>query len=253
MTTRKIMIVGGGEMGRPGTKIETEKIDKEIIRLSGKKNPKLLFLPTATQDSEGYVKVINGYFGERLGCKIDTLLLYKEKLSKKQIEEKIFGSDIIYVGGGNTLNMMNKWRELGVDKILKQAYSRGIVLSGISAGGICWFKYGQSDSLKTEEDPYKLTIVKGLGLIKALHAPHFTREKYRHASLKELTKEIQESAIALEDCCAMEIVDDSYRIITSDPKTKAKAYKCYWKSGKYHKEIIPQLKEFSELEELFRK
>ncbi len=251
MKNKKILIVGGGEMGRPGTEIETESIDREIIKLSGKAHPKLIFLPTASGDHKGYVEVVQKYFGTKLGCNVEPLHLIENAPSLEEIKKKIFSADIVYVGGGNTLSMMNRWKELGVDKILKQAHKKGIVLSGISAGGICWFKYGQSDSLKTEQEPYKLTIVKGLNLIRGLHAPHFTREEYRHESLVHLTKSIPEIAIALEDCCALEIVDKKYRILSS--KQGAKAYRCYWQEGKYHQEVIPQINEFSDLEVLLKK
>src|SRR3989338_4536669 len=98
----KIMAIGGGEIGRPGYPVETTKIDEEIIALSGKKNPQVLFIPTASEDSEGYVEVFNKHFGKRLGCKTDVLYLIKEKLTKQQIRAKILNSDIVYVGGGDT-------------------------------------------------------------------------------------------------------------------------------------------------------
>jgi dipeptidase E len=257
--TKKLLIVGGGEMGRilstekgpVRAPIETLEIDKRIVELSEKAHPKLLFIPTASNDSKGYTKVMQEHFGERLGCRVEPLYLITESLSREEIRKRILASDIIYVGGGSTLKLITKWRELGVDKILREAYEQGIVLSGISAGGICWFKYGQSDSLKTAEEPQKLILVEGIGLIPAIHAPHLTREPYRHESLQSLTKELPEVAIGLEDCAALEIIGDKYRIITSKPE--AKAYKCYWKEGKYHKEQIPQLKEFSDLEGLLRK
>src|SRR3989344_5093693 len=134
----KIVAVGGGEIGRPGTSIETEKIDKETIKLSGKKHPKLLFIPTASSDSEGYVEVVKKYFGKRLGCKVDVLRLLKSKPNRREIRKKILGTDIVYVGGGITLKMMAVWRKLGVDSILEVAVRKGIVLSGVSAGAVCW-------------------------------------------------------------------------------------------------------------------
>ena len=79
---RKIVAIGGGEIGRPGFPIETLAIDKQIIASSGKKHPKLLFIPTASGDSEGYVQVVQKYFGKKLGCKVDTLYLVKQKISK---------------------------------------------------------------------------------------------------------------------------------------------------------------------------
>src|SRR3989344_8149361 len=99
----KIVAIGGGEIGRPGTNIETEEIDREIIRLSGKKHPKVLFLPTASGDNSGYCEVVQNYYGKKLGCKVGVLCLIKEKPLREEIRKNILGSDIVYVGGGNTL------------------------------------------------------------------------------------------------------------------------------------------------------
>src|ERR1700693_583913 len=132
---KTIVAIGGGEIRTRGT----AAIDREIIRLSNKQNPKLLFIPTASSDSERYWKHVQEYFGEFLKCNTDVLFLIKEQPSKERIKEKILSAEIIYVGGGNTLLMMRLWRRLGVDKLLKAAYENGTVLSGISAGSICWF------------------------------------------------------------------------------------------------------------------
>ncbi len=75
-------------------------------------------------------------------CKTDVLYLIKEQPSSEQIRSRILAADIIYVGGGNTLQMMRIWRRLSVDKFLKAACENGTVLSGISAGSICWFRFG---------------------------------------------------------------------------------------------------------------
>ena len=75
----QIVAVGGGEIGRPGYLVETTKIDKEIIALTGKKSPRLLFIPTASSDSESYYEVVKKHFGKRLDCKTDVLYLIKEK------------------------------------------------------------------------------------------------------------------------------------------------------------------------------
>lgn len=233
---QKLVAIGGGEIGRPGTKVETSQIDKEIIKMSGKKNPRLLFIPTASSDSSGYFELVKKHFGKRLGCKVDALFLIKEKISEKEIEKKIFSSDIIYVGGGNTLKMMKIWRKFGVDKMLVKAHKKGIVLSGLSAGSICWFRYGNSDSLKFSGANNPLIKVKGLGLINALHCPHYDAEPYRQKDLKRMMKKTPGVAIALDNCTALEVIDDKYRIIKS--KKSAKARKCFWNKGKYFVEEI---------------
>ncbi len=245
----KIVAIGGGEIGRPGTKIETESIDKEIIRLTEKKHPKLLFIPTASGDSEGYYEIVKNYFGERLGCKTDFLYLIKEKPTKKEIENKIFSSDIIYVGGGNTLRMLKIWRKYSLDKILEEASNQDIVLSGISAGAICWFRYGNSDSLKFSDKRNPLIKLKGLDFIPLMACPHYNFEKSRRHSLKKMIKEKGGISIALENCSALEVVDDQYRILTS--KNNAKIYRVYRKGGKVIEEKILKEERYRPLEELF--
>ena len=233
---KKIIAIGGGEIGRPGFSIETTKIDKEVIKLSGKKNPKLLFVPTATNDSQSYIDVITKQYGKRLGCIVDVLFLIKEKPNKKEIRNKILKSDIIYVGGGNTLKMMNVWKKYGVEKILKEAHKKGIVLTGLSAGSICWFKWGNSDSRRFYNPKADLIKVSGLSLINALHCPHYDFEKDRKSDLKKMMKKTSGVAIAIDNCCAIEVIDDKYKII--DSKSSANAYKVYWKNNEYYKEII---------------
>ncbi len=248
---QKIIAIGGGEIGKSGYPVETTEIDKEIIRLTGKKNPKLLFIPTASSDSESYFKVVKKHFGDKLGCKTNVLYLIKEKLNKKEIKDKILKSDIIYVGGGDTLKMMKIWRKNGVDKILKEAYKKGIVLSGLSAGSICWFKWGNSDSRRFTNSNADLIKVSGLDLINALHCPHYDFEKDRRADLKKMMKKTSGIAIAIDNCCAIEIINDKYRII--DSKSSANAYKVYWKANKYHEEKIKKEKGFKLISDLLRK
>jgi dipeptidase E len=248
---KKIVTIGGGEIGSPGCPVETTKIDRELIRLTGKKSPVVLFIPTASSDSEGYYKTAQKHFGKRLGCKMDVLWLIKEKLSRKTIEQKIMSADIVYVGGGNTQKMLRIWKQNGVDKILKKAWEQGIVLSGLSAGSICWFRGGTSDSRRFKNPNASLIKVTGLGFIPALHSPHYDIEKDRRPGLKKIMRKTPGVAIAIDNCCAIEFIDDTYRVISSKPK--AKAYKVYWKAGRYHEEIISKSTEFRSLSLLLGK
>ena len=140
---RVIVAIGGGEIRTRGT----APIDRETIRLAKKEIPNFLFIPTASSDSDRYCRHVHEYFGKFLKCKTDVLFLIKEQSSREQIQTKILSADIIYAGGGNTLLMMRVWRQLGVDTLLKAAYENGTVLTGISAGSICWFESGHSDSM----------------------------------------------------------------------------------------------------------
>ncbi|MEI7709137.1 MAG: Type 1 glutamine amidotransferase-like domain-containing protein [bacterium] len=248
---KKIVAIGGGEIGRPGFPIETTKIDKEIIKLTNKKNPVLLFIPTASGDSEGYFSTVEKYFGKKLGCKTEVLYLTKAKLSKDQIKSKILSADIVYVGGGNTFKMMKIWKKFGVDKILQEAHEKGIILSGLSAGAICWFKYGNSDSRKMKNPKAPLIKVSGLNFIPALLCPHYDFEKDRKPDLKKMMSKTSGIAIAIDNCCAVEIIDETYKIISS--KDSANAYKVFWSKGKYYQTLIPKEKKFLPLFDLLKK
>lgn len=237
----KIIAIGGWKIWQPKEDgwfhpIETTKIDKEIVKQTWKDNPKLLFIPTASYDSITYSETIKKHFW-KLWCKTDVLYLIKENPSKKHIEEKILWTDIIYVWWGNTLKMMTIWRKLWIDKILEKAYKKNIVLSWLSAGSICWFKYGNSDSRKFTSWSKQLIKVSWLWFINALHCPHYDTEILRESDLKRMIKRIPKIvAIALDECCALEVIDEKYKIIKSKPTTKA--YKIYYKKWKYHKEEI---------------
>lgn len=243
---RKIIAIGGGDI----RKNETLKIDQEIIRISAKTQPKILFIPSASLDSTTYITAIQDYFA-KLGCVIDTLCLISQSPSFEEIKTKISEADIIYVGGGNTLRMMNLWRKLNVDQLLQQAMTNGKVLCGISAGSICWFDAGNSDSRKFKNPEADYIKVTGLGFINALHCPHYDSESARKQSLKKMLKKYAGVAIALEDCVALQIVNNSYRILKNKPD--AKAYKIYWQNQVFHEEPINALEDFLPLADLLKK
>jgi len=251
MEKMEIVAIGGGEIGRPGYSVETTKIDKEIIRLTGKKKPKLLFIPTASSDSAGYYDVVKKHFGKQLGCRVDVLYLIKGNLSKSEVERKIMNTDIVYVGGGNTLKMMKVWREYDLDRVMQKAADKGVVLSGVSAGAICWFRYGNSDARRFSNPDADLIKVRGLNFVNALYCPHYHTEKDRISDLKKMMKTTSGIALAVDNCAALEIVNDNYRILASKPN--ANAYKVYWKNGKYVREKIEKRNEFSPLEDLLKK
>ncbi len=240
-----IVAVGGGEI----KDLETFKIDKVIVGLTEKKNPKALFIPTASGDAEGYWDVFHEVYGNKLGCNTDVLYLINETLDESEIKEKILNSDLIYVGGGNTLNMMEIWKENNVDKYLKEAWDKNIVLSGLSAGSICWFKYGHSDSQAfSENEEWSYIKVDGLGFIDAFHCPHFN-EYIREKDFKNMLKYYKNiKGIALENNSAIIFVNDKYRIISS--KEEANAYMIFNKNGEIISEIIEEdikLKNIGEL------
>jgi dipeptidase E len=221
---------------------ETLSINKEIKKLTGKKQPKVLFIPTASEDSDRYIKVFLNHFGKVLGCQTDLLLLYKEKLTPKKIEEKILQADAIYIGGGNTLKMMSRWRRLGVDTMLKKAFRKGIILSGVSAGSICLFDAGVSDSRQYRNPKsHQYIKVTGMGLIPALNCPHYKSKLYdkghRTKGLKAILKRTGGGVgIAVEDGAAFVMINDRYKVIHSIKGRKV--YKVYVKKGEFCEEVV---------------
>jgi dipeptidase E len=249
--SKKIVAIGGGEIKGPKGETQTKEIDQEIIRLSGKKQPKLLFLPTASGDSDGYIEAVKTYFGDQLHCKVTALKLIGTKLNVSEIRKIILSTDIIYVGGGNTDKMLRVWKKLEVDRALSDAWDKGIVLSGLSAGSICWFRHGNSDSRKSNNQSASMIKLKALGFIPALHTPHYDVEIDRKPELIKMMKRTAGIAIALDNCTALEVVNDKYRIVSS--KATANAYKVYWKRGKLYEEIIEKSPNFRSLSKLLKK
>lgn len=208
--------------------LETLPIDREIVRLSGKKRPVALFIPTASGDSEKYWGIFQGVYGEKLGCKTDVLFLIRKKLSKKEIEGKILSADIVYVGGGNTLRMMKIWRKLGVDHILRKAWMNGAVMAGLSAGAICWFRYGVSDSRRfSNSKDTSFMRMRGLDFIHATVSPHHIREKkLRDPALWEILMRTPGIGLALDDNSALILEGEDYRLLATKGNVGIrKAYK----------------------------
>ena len=234
---QKIVAIGGGNLGFGAAKPEVTSISREIVRLSGKKRPRFLFIPTASSDDRGYVRAVQSHFGRKFHCEVEALYLLKRKPKISEVQKMVWRADIIYVGGGNTLMMINRWKKLGVDRLLRKARERGKVLCGPSAGAICWFRQGNSDSRKFRNPKAKLIKVTGLGFIDALACPHYDAEKDRKPELREMMKRTSGVAIALDNCAALEVLGPEYRALASKPK--AGVYKVYWSKGKYCQEKQP--------------
>lgn len=237
---RKIVAIGGGqlkrtreaELGGGFYEDETIAIDLETIRLTGKKHPKILFIPTASGDSESYYEVVKEHFLS-LGCSEVNVLYMSDQNMLKRAEDSIMSHDAIYVGGGNTLRMMTLWRKHGIEKMLQRAMKSGVVLSGLSAGAVCWFSYGNSDSRKFTSGSDKLIKVTGTGFIDALCCPHYDAEPHRQLDLKRMMQKTPNKvAIAIDNGAALVVDGDTYHIATSLPGAKVR--KVFWSRGEYH-------------------
>ena len=151
--------------------------------------------------------------------------------------------------------MIKLWNSTGFNKVLKDAWEKGKVLCGVSAGACCWFKECSSDSLRIlygNDQP--LTNVECLGFFNGFFTPHCDEED-RYESTKNLLKESDLVGILLSNCVAIEIINDEYRIIKTNPieeKFEPFAYKTYWTNGQLVEEEINN-KDFKSLDELLKR
>lgn len=189
-----IIAIGGGGFGRS---IGNLKIEKYISSLSSAKRPKICFIPTASGDQDSYkVSFYNAF--TQIGCDTSHIDFFKRTID---LETHIENQDIIYVGGGNTKSMLAIWKDWGLDLILKKAYDRGLILSGVSAGAICWFTKAITDSWKSN-----LAIIDGLGFVEGACCPHFDEEENRIPFVKNsLKKKVLDNCIAIEGGCGLHL------------------------------------------------
>jgi aminopeptidase N len=226
MNNKNIVAIGGGGFGRS---IGSLEIEKYIISLINKKRPKICFIPTASGDSSLYK--LNFY---RAFSKLDCITSHIDFFSRTEnLEEKVLTQDIIYVGGGNTKSMLAVWKEWDMHNILDNAYKKGIVMSGVSAGAICWFDKGITDSFAKE-----LTIIDCLGIVKGAACPHFDEEKEREPYVNDVVrKEIINSCICIEGNCALHIKND-FEYYSIDFGNGKNCFRVSKEKNKLKKEIL---------------
>jgi dipeptidase E len=244
-STTQIFAIGGGELGD----LETEAIDREIVGAAGRDRPRALFVPTASDDAESYWEIFQRIYGDHFGCETEVLCLRSAPPPFAAIAEAVERADLIYVGGGNTLRMMRRWRRLGFNRLLHEANQRGVVLAGLSAGALCWFSYGHSDSMGYyHPDDWRHIRVRGLGFIPATGCPHYNSER-RDEAFHETIRREGGVGIALDDGCALHVAGDHYRLLTSLPN--AGAYRVIRRRGRVEQQPLGPAHQWRPLEELF--
>lgn len=206
---RKIIPIGGGLLRLS----ETIPIDKFIVKESGRKNPKVLFIPTASKDLRVYSAAFRRVY-EKLGCQVKILRLFNErKLSQTILEKLIRNADIIYVGGGDYDILLSMWKKYKIISLIRSAYQQGTILTGLSAGCAIWYEY-LIDSDKNK----KTRLKKGLGILNGVVIPHYKSENPFPPEILK-TKTI---VTAIEDRCA--VIYTNEHLKGSVPATKEKAF-----------------------------
>ena len=172
---RHIIALGGHLFS---DKREDAGLSRYILAQSRAERPLICFLPQAGGEDSFYVLRFYRHF-QGFGAQPSDLSLFQPHTA--DIADFLLGQDVIYVGGGNTKSMLALWREWGVDRILRQAWKEGIVLAGVSAGAICWFEQGLTDSI-----PGKLSALDCLGFLPGSCSPHYDGEAERRPRYRRL-------------------------------------------------------------------
>lgn len=188
--TRRIVAIGGAGLDAP---LLTAYL------LSQARGRRVCFLPTASGDADEYIKAF--YMAFR-GCDATHLELFQR--TEVDLRAFLLAQDLIYVGGGNTANLLAIWRVHGVDGILREAYAGGTLLCGSSAGCICWFECGITDSFGLGLAPLR----DGLGLIPGSACPHYDSEARRRPVYTAAVRDGFPAGLALDDAVAARYDDD---------------------------------------------
>lgn len=229
---KKLMLIGGGDTGRGTTTYNTKEIDEEIVKMTDRENPNFLFIGLASSHSDSYYDTMKKIYKE-LGCTPAYLKKSNILNNPDIVENKIKDADIIYICPGDTVKLITDIKEYKLDKLLLEAYNKGTVLVGNSAGAILLVNKGFSDSLIYRNESDKNEFIKGLNFIDITFCPHYNSDQKKKELEEELFKK-NEEVYALEDGTALKIVDDKISIIKSLPN---KAYKVSYKDELIEKEL----------------
>lgn len=209
---KQIIAMGGGRFSNGE---DNALLEEYVLAARGVDNPSICFLPTASGDAPDYIVSFYAAFSQQR-CRPSHLPLIQPVAA--DLEAEIAKHDILLIGGGNTKNMLALWRGWGLDEMIRQAYERGTLLAGWSAGAICWFEQGVTDSI-----PGELTALDCLGLLPGSCCPHYDGERARRAAYQRLMrKEGMPAGIALDDATAAHYVDgELVRLVGARPQAAA--------------------------------
>jgi dipeptidase E len=188
---RHIVAVGGGG-------IAGDALDAYILALTGRERPRALVVPTAQGDDAWATLAMYG--GLRGRAETSHLFLFDRTI--EDLRAFVLAHDVVFVGGGNTASMLAVWRAHELDSVLREAWEAGIVLTGWSAGAICWFEDGVTDSF----GPALARLSDGLGFLSGSFCPHFDAEPERRPTYHRLVMDGLVPGLAADDRAAAHFV-----------------------------------------------
>ncbi len=232
---KKIIAIGGGEL-RERT---TLKIDEYIAALAkmraGENRPNALFIPTASHDYMPYYNTFHKVYTGAFNIKTDVALTVFKEPDMEKMRAKFEKADVIYVGGGDTVFMLESWKKSGLLPLIKEAYERGVILAGLSAGAICWFKDMYTDSQEALGEGERYATFSGLNWIDGKISPHYGA---RMLDFDEIVCYNSWRAYGIEDDAALVIEDGE---VVGSLSSGGKAWLLKGKDGKVEKTEIQNI------------
>jgi len=224
---QQIIAVGAGSkaIGRRGAPLE-----RYLLAATRARAPRVCFLPTAGGDLPRHITRVTRAFSQ-LGARVSHLTLIQPNTA--DVRKLLLAQDLIWVGGGNTRNMLALWRAWGVDEALHTAYTRGTVLAGGSAGAICWFEQGITDSV-----PGKLLPMDCLGWLPGSCCPHYDSEAGRRPTFRKLVAAgTVKAGLALDDLAAVHYINGTLHKVLAFGRG-ARVHRLQRQAGRVHEALL---------------
>jgi peptidase E len=223
--TRQIIAVGGGAF-----EPDNVALNRYILARARRATPSVCFIPTASGDADSAIARFYTAFA-RLKCRPTHVTLFTRTPNLREI---LPAQDVIFVGGGNTKSMLAAWREWQVPQILRRAWRSGTVVAGVSAGAICWFRTGITDSWAD-----RLAPLPCLGWLPGACCPHYDGEAERRPAVHRLVAaRIVPRVLALDDGVGAHFVGRRLLRVVST-RREAGAYDVGWKRGRVTERPLP--------------
>ena len=228
-----IIAIGGGDLKERSTL----KIDEYIANLAkqraGERRANALFIPTASHDFMPYYNTFHKVYTGVFNIKTDVALTVYKEVDMEKMRAKFEKADVIYVGGGDTVFMMEHWKQSGLLPLIEDAYARGVPIAGLSAGAICWFSDIYTDSeMVNGAGEEKYSMYKGLNWLEGKISPHYGA---RMLDFDKIVCYNYDCAFGIEDDAAIVIEDGE---IVGSVSSGGTAWKLQRKDGKLIKTAI---------------
>jgi len=189
-------------------------LDDYVLSLAGAERPRVCFLPSASGDADHYiVRFYRAFSAHR--CEASHISLFRREQGPQDLRRHLLSQDLIYVGGGSVISLLGVWQAHGIDVVLREAWERGTVLCGLSAGSLCWFEQAVTSFHGAPQQ------VKGLGLLPFSNCVHYEPGSSRRLSYHDFIRDGMRSGYAAEDGAALHFVDTELnRVVASRPSAR---------------------------------